>query len=337
MQLFVPVVGEEKLHHNFQTIVRPGNTRVLDVLNDWASGFSDRDNKFVREFQTTFNSSFLELYVFAVLKKYELAVNFSRQSPDFCLPAAGFNIECAVAEHAAGAAPEQARLQAEIPRNLNEFNRRSIIRLSNALMAKIRKFRHGYSKLDYVQGRPFVIAISNFDQPNSFLAVHRPIEAVLHAYYVDEERFIAAGHPNVPLKGEELSRVFKDNDAPIELGLFTTPEFREISAVMFSGVANAGKLLALTQDSGTRSMFKAVRRDPNATQPHVVEERETRYQENLLDGLRIYYNPFADHPLDPATFRHPSVFQSYYGTDGWMYEDRDGHQLFGTVQTEIGT
>lgn len=31
-------------------------------------GFEDRDGKFVKEFQTTFNSSFWELYLFACLR-----------------------------------------------------------------------------------------------------------------------------------------------------------------------------------------------------------------------------------------------------------------------------
>lgn len=39
-----------------------------EVLSGWASGFRDRDGKFVKEFQTTYNSSFWELYLFAAFK-----------------------------------------------------------------------------------------------------------------------------------------------------------------------------------------------------------------------------------------------------------------------------
>jgi hypothetical protein len=47
----------------------------MDVLTDWARGFIDRDGKFVKEFQTTFNSCFWELYVYAVLKRYRLLIS----------------------------------------------------------------------------------------------------------------------------------------------------------------------------------------------------------------------------------------------------------------------
>ena len=52
MDLFTPLVEEEKLHKNFiRTIARTGGG-VREVLKYWADGFADRDGKFVREFQT---------------------------------------------------------------------------------------------------------------------------------------------------------------------------------------------------------------------------------------------------------------------------------------------
>jgi hypothetical protein len=86
MRLFDPIVEPALQHPNFRSLLELRNGFTLDVLNDWANGFVDRDRKFVREFQTTFNSSFWELYVFAVLKKFGLRPDFSKSSPDFCLP-----------------------------------------------------------------------------------------------------------------------------------------------------------------------------------------------------------------------------------------------------------
>jgi len=56
---------------------------VRAVLTQWAEGFDDRDGKFVREFQTTYNSSFWELYLFAVLKHLGIEVDLSFKAPDF--------------------------------------------------------------------------------------------------------------------------------------------------------------------------------------------------------------------------------------------------------------
>jgi AAA+ superfamily predicted ATPase len=74
MDLFTPVVGEEAQHPYFQSILKQANGFNCEVLNEWARGFKDWDGKFVKEFQTTFDSSFWELYLFAVMKQFHLDV-----------------------------------------------------------------------------------------------------------------------------------------------------------------------------------------------------------------------------------------------------------------------
>lgn len=335
MDLFTPIVEEARQHPNFRNLLRLANGFTLDVLNDWARGFVDRDGKFVEEFQTTFNSSFWELYLFAVLKRYGMPVDFSKIRPDFCLPGVGFNIEAAVASNAKGAEPEYERLGKMPPSDLNAFNFSTIVRLSNSLAAKKRKYLDAYAALEHVKDRPFVVAITNFDQPFSFMASQRPIEAVLFSYYVDEERYIATQGREGRLRGEELSRVFKDNGSPIDLGLFTSPAYREISAVIFSGVANIGKVRALSSDPSDRIAFTALRFNPASDQPHIIKQSKQQYEENLLDGLRVYHNHYAEYPLDPALFRNPSVFQWYFKGDQEFIEQRDGQLLFRCVTTMI--
>src|SRR5579863_5827196 len=127
MQLFTPCVGEERQHHNFRSMLAHGNGYACDVLNDWATGFVDRDGKFIEEFQTTFNSSFWELYLFAVLKKFGWQVDFSHAAPDFCIPSENFNIEATIASSALGGEPEHARLGKTPPPDLNTFNMHTII------------------------------------------------------------------------------------------------------------------------------------------------------------------------------------------------------------------
>jgi len=76
MDLFTPIVPEEAWHPNFATLVRRKNEWNAAVLRDWATGFVDRDGKFVKEFQTTFNACVWELYLHAVLRNRKLPVNF---------------------------------------------------------------------------------------------------------------------------------------------------------------------------------------------------------------------------------------------------------------------
>ena len=305
MRLFEPIVEESLQHANFRNIMAVGNGFNLDVINDWANGFVDRDGKFVKEFQTTFNSSFWELYLFAVLKKYGMQVDFSKARPDFCFPDLGLNIEATIASHSHDAQPEHARLSAGLPDDLNRFNLQSIIRLSNSLVSKHKKYVESYSRMDHVTDRAFVVAIANFDQLYSFMACQRPIEAVLHSYYVDEERYLATGRKEGTLSGEALLEVFKDNGSPIELGIFNTPAYREISAVVFSGCANWGKVRAMSADPSAGITFTALRLKVASDKPHVIQCTKQHYEENLLDGLRIYHNPHAANPINPALFRHP--------------------------------
>src|SRR5271156_4328540 len=222
MDLFTPVVGEEAQHPNFRSIWKQANGFNCDVLNEWARGFKDRDGKFVKEFQTTFDSSFWELYLFAAMKQLQLEVDFSFNAPDFVITDhGGINVEATVASHAQGSIPESVQSGAPIPDDLNEFNRQTIIRISNSLDAKRRKYIESYAGLRHVQNRPFVLAVSAFDRPFAMLTCQRAIEAVLFGYYVDEERFLKEGGT---LGGKRIESVSKDNKSPVPVGIFASED-----------------------------------------------------------------------------------------------------------------
>ena len=97
MDLFTPVVSEEAQHPYFRSLWKQANGFNCDVLNEWARGFKERDGKFAKEFQTTFDSSFWELYLFAIIKQFQLEVDFSFTSPDFFITNHdGMNVEATV-------------------------------------------------------------------------------------------------------------------------------------------------------------------------------------------------------------------------------------------------
>src|ERR1700721_4239906 len=92
-----------------------------------------------------------------------------------------------------GSTPEHVQAGAPIPADLNEFNRQTIVRISNSIDAKCRKYMESYSGLSHVKDRPFVLTVSAFDKPFARLTCQRAIEAVLFGYYVDEEWFLREG------------------------------------------------------------------------------------------------------------------------------------------------
>lgn len=62
------------------------------------------------------------------------------------------------------------------------------------------------------------------------------------------------------------------------------------------------------------------------------------YHESLLDGLRIYHNPHACHPLSPSVFRFQEVYQAYFNErlDRWVVEQETATLMFRHVTTVIG-
>ncbi|MBE0724246.1 hypothetical protein IH733_26735, partial [Escherichia coli] len=145
-------------------------------------------------FQTSFNSTFWEVYLYAVLKNYFLDVNFNFSTPDFCISDSDFVIEATTANAARDKTPEwEKNYTPEEMVKLNRFgelNREAIIRLSSAITQKDRKYNSSYSKLDHVKGKAFVLAVAPFEQPYFNLQYDRAIRAVLYSDYVNEDAYL---------------------------------------------------------------------------------------------------------------------------------------------------
>lgn len=254
LDLFTPIVGPELEHPNFATVARRLNRpSELAVVRDWADGFPDRDGKFVQEFQRTFNSSFWEVYLHGVFKSYGFTMDWTHARPDFWLgaPQGQFIVEAVTANEAAGTDPEWERsaepFQELAAKNFWPLNRRAIIRLSNALLGKVRKYNESYRLLPHVPRKPFVIAVAPFEQPFFNHQYDRPIQALLYDHYVDETAYFKDRnrYPDGP-PSVSLGSVSKDNGAEIEMGLFNDDRLRQVSAVIFSCVATWGKVVAMS-------------------------------------------------------------------------------------------
>jgi len=338
MDLFTPITPRDKWHANFASLIARQNQWNDAVLCDWAKGFPDRDGKFVREFQTTFNGCFWELYLHAVLRNRGLSIDFSVQSPDFLVTKPWqFAIEATIASNSIDTLPEESASDVKLPADLNEFNREAIVRVSNSLTSKYRKYKEQYAALAHMAGKPFVLALAPFHTRYFTLTCQRAIEAVLFNYYVDEEAYLGKGQMDSPIPRGILPFVQKDNGTRIELGLFQNGNMPEISAVIFSSCATWGKLRALSKDSNPNIFFTALRSNSKSHEPQMIQSAKANYHETLLDGLRVYHNPAAQYPLDPAIFRSPEVFQAHYCSQAgsWVYEQADGLLLFRRVETQV--
>lgn len=327
MDLLTPLFDAEKLHQHFRSITdgRSGRQYPREELLRWLAGFPDRDHKFVKEFQTTFNSSFWEIYLYAVCRDYGFSFDWKYPAPDFLVTAGTvtFAIEATTANHAAGEKPEwEQEFTAEFFESIdfNELNRIAIIRLANSFCSKSDKFKDKYCNHQHVKDRPFVLAIAPFEQPGFNLQAYRAIEALLFDYYVDEAEYSANPEkfPN-GLQGKSLGSVQKNNGTDIELGLFNCSRFKHISAVIFSHLATWGKVDAMCGNPYTTvSSFWS---GPDGEMSSKISSGGD-VSETITDGLRIYHNPYATHPLPLEVFRKEGVVQIWADVDaGSLYSE----------------
>lgn len=327
MDLFTPIVPDDKQHPNFKNVIKPEAYGEREIFQHWADGFPDRDGKFVKEFQTTFNSSFWEVYLHGLFKDYGFQMDWSKPFPDFNLINAGSGIivEAVTTNSALGSIAEWEKTapmtQQVIDKNFWPLNREAMIRLSNSLSTKVRKYNSSYAKQSHVKDRPYVIAVAPFEQPDFQFQYDRPIRALLYDYYIDETTFLNNPHlyPDGP-PGISLGSIEKDNGSTIDLGIFLDGQWAEVSAVIFSCVATWGKTIAMSNH--VRLGFVSTTWG-GANGPYPKMAQIGKPSEDITDGLQIFHNPFAKNPIDPAIFRRPRVVQHYVSNGRWIHESHD--------------
>lgn len=315
MDLFNLIAPEASLHPIFKLMLEEQYKPEREVILGWAEGFKDRDGKFPYEFQTTFESSMWELYLYAFLKEIGATIDFSYHAPDFV---ASLNrelcIEAVVASPALDNPPPVGHTFKDIPENLAEFNKLSTLRICNSLSAKIGKYRKSYSKFQYVQNKPFVIALASFDRPFSHLASSRAIMAALYGIYFDEEATIATGADEIVQF--PIDAVIKSETTNIPVGYFIDDKYSDVSAVIYSSLATWGKIRALADNRNAMSTYITYHPSEDSLIPEIRKTRKCDYFEYLADGLHIFHNPFAKHPLNLSTFNHERIAQYFIAPNG---------------------
>lgn len=304
LKLFEVIAEENRLNPNFKNLLSDEFKLVRGVISRWASGFEDRDNKFNYEFQTTFNSSFWEIYLFQCLKDLELSVDFSKSSPDFTIKSTSgeiVNIEAVTANHAHDSEPEWNSFANG---NLGDHEKSldfACVRIVNAIKSKHDKYLKMYSKLEHVKGTPYIIAVAPFEQPFFFMQNNGAIIRVLYGQGVDNRN---------GLKEISVPFVMKNGVVPLEMGLFTSDKFKEISAVIFSTTATIGK--AITQSELARNIRVSRYHEEHGLISAVAPNN--KHFETHLDGLQIHYNPYAETKLNPKLFDRYEVTHYFYDT-----------------------
>jgi hypothetical protein len=350
MNLFEPLVPEDRLHRYFKDLITdPALKPVQRVLQSWGNGLLDRQGeqrKFVTEFQTTFNSALWELYLNQAFSELGFSVDYTNASPDFNVrtPAGyEFNVEAVIADRTDD--------NDVIPSRLDEADiaLENSLKLAGKMRDKLNLFtgskgaKTPYATLDHVQGRPFVIAIAPFNSAAALMQNNVIINRVLFGIEEPDAETMVTG-----VQGR-LTHVEKPSGAKVEMGIFTNDSYKEISAVIFSTTGTLGKarvesgfqgvvkstryrnlkledflrsegmgaLGISTKGQGTDNEVMSVRvRDGNVVWGSDMRICHPRFhQETHLDGLQIYYNPYATVPFDPDILDVDGIAHNYWDAE----------------------
>ncbi len=333
----LPDILDEKLHSKFKLLLKPEFYRHREIIQGWVEGFVDRDNKIIKEFQTTFHSSFWEFYLFALFKELNFELDQTHDRPDFIIKAPEeIYIEAVVPEiNDKTGIPESMRDMDDIismfipPYEQTDFYKvldEAIIRQSNSILKKRNNYIKNYSKCDWIDEKPYVIALSSYDQINYGREFIYPMLALLYGmYYVPEKEDY-----------EIRNSVKKDNGADIPIGIFNNPDYSNISAIIYSSTITIGKLTSLSISNGKRSTINEVyglyKDYKDSDKPYKLNIVSPETPEELSDGVFIFHNPNAKHKL-PLTYFESSNITQYFINDSELNFSLDSRVLVARIDT----
>lgn len=306
-------LSEQDLHPKFKYLRDTIICGEKGILIDWTDGFIDRDNKIIKEFQTTFHSSFWEFYLFKVFKDLGFEIDFTYDRPDFIIKSPqSILIEAVVSNIKVDGREETTRNIDDItsmimpPHKQTDFFEtldESIVRNSNAIHGKSKKYLDKYKKLDWVnEASPFVIALSSYDQVNYGREYIYPLMALLYGRYFIPEL------DNFQFKKSILK---PGTESEIPIGIFNNDEYKHISAIIFSCTVTLGKLTSLDLSNGNLNQTNAVLNIRNDYEKplYKIQPVSGENPEYLSDGLIVFHNPNAENPLDIELFKKSNAIQ----------------------------
>ena len=307
VDFFTPAVGQEKLHPNFLKLAAgDGFSAARAIIGAMMRWYDDADGNFVEQFQTTgFDARMWELYLFAVLTEANFVVARPRPAPDFLARGltGEFALEATTINPSVGS--DGQRIASPEPETTEEtkayFKHYLPIRYAGPLTAKLRK---AYWEQPAASGKPLVFAIQDFHDMMSMVYSGSALATYLYGFDHETHRD-REGHLRVIARQVEEHRW---GGKVVQSGFFNLPGGEHVSAVLF----NSGGTLSKFNRMGVCAGFgvdnvvlirqgTAVDPDPNASEAapylHFVTEG---YPETWIEGMDVYHNPNALHPLDPA-------------------------------------
>ncbi len=312
IDLFRPVVSEDRLHPYFRALAHRSFEPARRMLADIAATFNDKDGNFVKDFQTTgFDARLWELYLHAYLCSDGFILDETKDVPDFIATKADRTvfIEAVTVNPTEAKSADAAETAAVGLTGWDLFNYRMQnvypIKFGSPLFSKMKK---KYWEQEHIRGQPFILAIEDFHEPGSMVWTGSALELYLYGYDYEWYHEVNGELVVVP---EAISK-HQHGEKQIPSGFFKQPDAEHVSAVLFSNSATLSKFNRMGFLAGYRPeglvMIRAgscYNHDPNATEPcpfvYIVGDPSAPV-ETWGEGLSMFHNPRALAPVPQELF-----------------------------------
>lgn len=303
INLFTPVVPEDRLHLAFKGLAHRGYEPARRMLEDIAATFNDKDGNFVKDFQTSgFDARLWELYLHVYLRSDGFTLDESKAVPDFIATKAAWKvlIEAVTINPTETNAAEEAETAAGGLTGWDLFSYRMHnvypIKFGSPLFSKLKK---KYWEQEHVRGQPFILAIEDFQAPGSMVWTSPALELYLYGYEYGWYHEVNGELVVVP----EAVGKHQHGAKQIPSGFFEQPNTEHVSAVLFSNSATISKFNRMGYLAGFRPdnlgmirIGSCYNHEPHATEPlpfvYVVGD-PTAPVESWAEGLSMFHNPRA--------------------------------------------
>ena len=317
IDIFDPVVPYERLNRDFVKLIEEevysAARGIIEPMMYW---YEDLDGNFVEQFQTTgFNARFWELYLFATFVEMGYSIERIHAVPDFtCVGTKGeFIVEAMTVnptldKFGAIIPPPQDTSEIFLTFQLNYMP----IKFGSTLYSKLVK---EYWKKPNVKDKPLLFAIQDFSAAASMVYTSSALCFYLYGNY-HESKYDNSGRLIITPR---RIKKHKWGTKEISSGFFDLPGAENISAVVFSNSGTISKFNRMGVLAGFGSRRVVLIREgfsmnhaPDSDYPnkfrYIVKPPE--YCETWSEGLNIYHNPRAIHPVNPEMLpaaAHPLV------------------------------
>ena len=298
LDFFSPAVAPKQRNLLFSTLISErGYSPARGLLNEMMHYFEDADGNFVQQFQSSgFDARIWELYLYALFTELGYAFNREHAAPDFyCQGLRGeFHVEATTVN------------PSDKPPEINDTNREAYfqhytpIKFGSALFSKLQK---EYWNLPHVSGMPLLIAVQDFHSLGSMSWSTTALIEYLYGTRQVRQRQLGGGIVN----SSEQVKFYEWEGKRIPADFFALPGAEHISAVLANPGGTISKFnrlgfLAGFGDRDIRMVRTGVcfRNGSLNSENFSQEVYSPDYAETWAEGLFVFHNPNAAHPLPEA-------------------------------------